>query len=123
MLGVFAALALALAIGGTYGVTSYLISQRRREIGIRVALGASAREIVQGILARNARAIVPAVVVGVVAAVLLAQLMNDMLFGVSPRDPAVMAGAAAVLIAVAFAANYLPARRAAGADPVASLRT
>jgi predicted permease len=122
MLGVFAALALVLALGGTYGVTSYLVSQRAREIGIRLAVGAGPGDIFRTVLNRSARAVLIGGAVGIAGAVALARLLGDLLFGVSPGDPMVLGWAAAALAAAAIAANWLPARRAARTDPMTSLR-
>jgi len=122
VLGIFAVLALVLALGGTYGVTSYLVGQRTREIGIRLAVGAGPRDIFRTVLQSGARAVLVGGGVGLVAAVALAGLVDDLLFGVSPRDPAVLAPAAVALAAAAIAANWLPARRAARTDPMTSIR-
>jgi predicted permease len=122
MLAVFACLALVLALGGTYGVTSYLVTQRTREIGIRLAMGARSHDIVRSVIGRSLAAIAIGLSLGLIAAVLTAGLMGDLLIGVSPRDPVVLSGAAAVLILAALVANWLPARRAARTDPMISLR-
>ena len=122
LLGIFAAMALVLALGGTYGVTSYLVSQRTREIGIRVALGARAGDIVRGVLRSSLVFVGLGVVVGLGAAVGLARFLSDLLFGVPPYDLRILAAAAAVLLFAAVAANALPARRAAHVDPIRSLR-
>lgn len=119
---VFATLALVLALGGAYGVTSYLTTQRKREIGIRMAIGAGQRDVVRAILAGAGRTVVPGLAIGMIAAVLLARRIDDLLFGVSPREPIVLAAAAAVLLATALAAYWLPARRAAKTSPMTSLR-
>jgi predicted permease len=122
MLAVFAGLALVLALGGTYGVTSYLVTQRTREIGIRLAVGAGTRQIVRAILAGSLAAIVIGMTVGLAVIATSAGWLGDLLFGVSPRDPRILAGAAAILIMAAITANWIPARRAARTDPVQSLR-
>ena len=123
MLGVFAGLALILALGGTYGVTSYLVTQRTREIGIRLAIGAGARQIVRAVVAGSVTAIVIGMLIGLTAVATSAGWLNDLLFGVSPRDPRILVGAAVMLAVAALAANWIPARRAARTDPVQSLRT
>jgi predicted permease len=122
LLGVFAALALALALGGSYGVTSYLVSQRTREIGIRVALGASGANIVLAVLRRGLVAVAAGIAVGVAVSMGTIRLIADLLFGVAPRDPVILAGAAALLLALAAVANWIPARRAAATDPMRTLR-
>ena len=123
MLAVFAGLALVLAIGGAYGVATYLVTQRTREIGIRVALGARTRDVFRGVVMRGIVVVAAGVACGLSASLALARLMSDVLFGVSPRDPVVLALVAALLVATAFAANGVPARRAARIDPMRSLRT
>jgi predicted permease len=122
LLGIFAGMALVLALGGSYGVTSYLVSQRTREIGIRVALGARSADIVQAVLRRSLVTVTVGVAVGIAASFGLSRLLADSLFGVPPNDPRILAGAAGLLFALAIAANWLPARRAARVDPMRSLR-
>lgn len=123
MLAVFAGLALVLALGGTYGVTSYLVSQRTREIGIRLAVGAGPSDIFRTVLNSSARAVLIGGALGIAGAVALARLLGDLLFGVSPGDPVVLGCSAIALAAAAIAANWIPARRAARTDPMTSLRT
>jgi len=123
LLGIFAGMALILALGGSYGVTSFLVSQRTREIGIRVALGARSADIVQTVLRRSLVNVMAGVAAGVAASLGLARLLADLLFGVPAHDPGILAGAAVVLFSLALAANWLPARRAARVDPMRSLRT
>jgi len=122
MLAVFAVMALILALGGTYGVTSYLVSQRSREIGIRLAIGARPGDIFGAVMRASARAIVIGVVLGVAAAIALARLLGDLLFGVSPADPVVLGLATFTLLVAALLANWVPARRASKTDPMLSLR-
>jgi predicted permease len=122
MLAVFAALTVVLALGGTYGVTSYLVTQRAREIGIRMAIGAQARDIVRAMLRGTALVVAVGVAAGLLTAMLLAPRLGDLLFGISPRDPLVLGAAALVLAAAALAAMIVPARRAARSDPMLSLR-
>lgn len=133
MLAVFAGLALVLALGGTYGVTSYLVTQRTREIGIRMAMGARSADILRAVLRGSLGAIGVGVALGLIASVWLAGLLGNveqtvsstnpnLLFGVSPRDPAVLAGASVALGLAAVLANWIPARRAAKTDPMVSLR-
>jgi putative ABC transport system permease protein len=123
MLAVFAALAFVLAIGGAYGVSTYLVSQRTREIGIRVALGARTVDIFRSILGRGLGVVTTGVACGLTGFVLLGRLLGAVLFGVSPHDATVLAPVALVLIATALMANGLPARRAARLDPMRTLRT
>jgi predicted permease len=122
LLGIFAAMAIVLALGGSYGVTSYLVSQRTREIGIRVALGAKNTDIVHAVLRSGLAAVAPGVAIGVAAWFGLGRLLADLLFGVSAQDPAILGGAALLLVVFALFANWLPARRAARVDPMRSLR-
>jgi putative ABC transport system permease protein len=121
LLGIFAAIALLLAGVGIYGVTSYGVSQRTHEIGIRLALGASGERVLREIVGRGVRLTIVAVAIGLTAAVLMGRLASAVLFGVKPTDPGALAGAAIVLALVSLAATYLPARRAARVDPVVAL--
>jgi putative ABC transport system permease protein len=118
----FATIALALAGIGIYGVMSYAVTQRTREMGIRAALGASSRSLVRLVLDRGVILTVVGLVLGLGGALALTQLMTTMLFGIGPRDPATMASVAAILAAVAVLASYVPARRATRVDPVVALR-
>jgi predicted permease len=122
MLGVFAALALVLALGGAYGVSSYLVTQRTREIGIRLALGARANDIMRAMVSGSALSIGAGVAAGLTLVVLSAGLLGDLLFGVSPRDPMILAIAVATLAAAAAIATLVPARRAARLSPVTTLK-
>ena len=122
MLGLFASLALALATIGIYGVMSYLVSQGTREIGIRMALGATRRGI-SSLVVRQAMALTLAGVgVGLLGAFALTRLMSSLLFGVRATDLLTFAAVAVLLAGVALAASYIPARRAAGVDPLILLR-
>ena len=122
MLAVFAALAFVLAIGGAYGVAMYLVTQRTREIGIRVALGARTKDIFRGVVAGGLGVVLAGVALGLAGSVALAGLLGDALFGVSTHDAGVLAIVAAILVGTALLANGLPARRAARIDPMRSLR-
>jgi predicted permease len=122
LLGIFAAMTLLLALGGTYGVTSYLVSQRTREIGIRVALGARGADIVRAVLSSSLVIVGVGVVTGLAAAVGVAGLLSDLLFGVAPHDARILVAAAIILLFTAVTANLLPARRAAQIDPMKTLR-
>jgi predicted permease len=123
MLAVFAGLAFVLAIGGAYGVAMYLVTQRTREIGIRVALGAQTKDIFRSVVATGLGVVLAGVAIGLAGSVAAARLMGDSLFGVSAHDGTVLSFVAIVLIATALAANGLPARRAARIDPMRTLRT
>ena len=112
VLGVFAVLALGLASMGIYGVISYVVGQRTREIGIRIALGAKRMEVLRMVLREGMKMTVLGVVIGFLAALALTQLMASMLYGVSATDPLTFAGVAAILMIVALVASYVPARRA-----------
>jgi ABC-type antimicrobial peptide transport system permease subunit len=122
LLGVFAALALMLSSVGIYGVISYLVGQRTHEIGLRMALGAQRRDVLKLVLGHGVKTALLGVAIGLVAALGLTRLMADMLFGVSPTDPVTFAGVAALLVIVAMAACYMPARRAMRVDPMTALR-
>jgi predicted permease len=124
MLAVFASLALVLAIGGAYGVSTYLVTQRTREIGIRVALGARTADVFRSVAATGVGVVLSGVAVGLAGSIAVARrLGSDALFGVSTHDATVLGAVAAVLIATALLANGVPARRAARIDPMRSLRT
>ena len=123
ILAAFSLVALLLASLGLYGVLAYAVTQRVPEIGIRMAVGARRGEIV-GLIVRNAARLAAAgLVLGVGGAVLFARAMRSLLFGVTPLDPLTFLGVTAVLGTVALLASYLPARRAAGVDPVTALRS
>jgi len=117
-----AALALVLACVGIYGVISYLVGQRTHEIGVRMALGAQQNDVLRLIIGHGARMALVGVAVGIVAAMGLTRLMANQLFGVSPHDPITFVGVAGLLIIVAVAACYIPARRAMRVDPIIALR-
>jgi putative ABC transport system permease protein len=116
-------IALALASIGIYGVLAYVVSQRTREIGIRMALGASGRDVLQLVVGEGSRLIVSGLVIGVTGAVATAPLLGALLFDVSALDPVAFVLASLVLTAVALAACYIPARRAAALEPLTALRT
>ena len=122
VLGVFAALAVGLASIGIYGVISYLVGQRTREIGIRMALGARPGNVLADILRQGAKMVGFGVIIGLAAAFGLTRLMASQLFGISATDPLTFAGVAAFLALVALAACYVPARRAMRVDPIVALR-
>jgi predicted permease len=121
LVGAFALLALFLAAVGLYGVLSQLVAQRTREIGIRMALGASAGRVLGLVVGRGMALTGLAVALGLAGAAGLSRLLTSLLFGVRPLDPLTFAAAAAVLAAAALVACWLPARRAARMDPVVAL--
>ena len=118
----YALLALTLAAGGLFGVISYSVSQRRREIGVRLALGASPRAIARMILREGLVVTGVGAAVGMILAVVLAQLSSSLLFGVSARDPMTFGGVAVLIVLVALAASAAPAGRAMRIDPARTLR-
>ncbi len=120
---VFAGLALCLTVIGLYGVVSYLVTQRTREIGIRMALGAQVHHILQLILQRGLVLVFAGIILGLGAAFALTRLMQHLLYGVSPNDPLTFAVIGLALAVIALLACYLPARRAARVDPVIALRS
>lgn len=122
LLGLFATLALVLSAIGIYGVISYMIEQRTHEIGIRMALGAKRRDILQLVLGYGGGLTLVGVVLGGVSALLLSRLMESLLYGVSPSDPYTFISVVMVLACVAFIACYIPARRAMATDPLEALR-
>jgi hypothetical protein len=122
LLGGFASLALVLAAIGLYGVIAYGVSQRTRELGVRIALGADAADIVAMVLREALSLAGIGIAVGAVAAVAATRALRGLLFGVQPGDPATLGATALLLAVVAIAAAYLPARRAATTDPVEALR-
>src|SRR5262245_39989827 len=122
LLGIFAGVALLLAAIGTYGVLSYLVTERQREIGIRVALGASAGGIVRLVLRQGMAITIAGIVAGVVGALALARVTQSLLFGVSPTDPATYVGVGSVILVVALLACLIPAQRAMRVDPLVAIR-
>jgi putative ABC transport system permease protein len=118
----FAGLALLLSALGVYGVTAFATTQRTREIGVRMALGAQPRDVLRLILGGGARLTAIALALGLLLAFGLTRFLGQLLYEVSPLDPVVFAGVALILALVACLASWLPARRAAGVDPVVALR-
>ena len=122
LLGFFAAIALLLAAVGIYGVISYTVGQRTREIGIRMALGANKAELFKLVLGQGGLLITAGAIIGLLGAAALTRLMRSLLTDISPNDPFTFFGAALLLIAVGLAASYIPARRASRVDPTVALR-
>ena len=120
--GFFGGLALLLAGLGLYGVTSYAVSRRRTEIGIRLALGAAPGGVIRLVLRRVALLVGAGVIVGAGVSVWASQFVATLLYGMQPRDPVTLIGAASVLVAVGTLAGWLPARRASRIDPAEVLR-
>jgi ABC-type antimicrobial peptide transport system permease subunit len=122
LLSVFGLLALGLASIGLYGIMAYSVNQRRREIGLRMALGAAQSSVLRLILKQGMSLVMTGVLIGLAAAVLAGRLLSTMLYGVSTTDPISVVGALSILSAVALLACYLPARWATRVDPLAALR-
>jgi putative ABC transport system permease protein len=123
LVGVFALVALALAAVGVYGVMAYSVRERTQEIGVRMALGATAASVFRLVLGHALRLVLIGVAAGLMAAGMLTRLMERLLYGVEPIDPWTFAATALVLLLVATVASYLPARRGMKMAPVDALRT
>ena len=123
LLAVFAAAAALLSAIGIYGVMSYAVSKRTREIGVRMALGADPRSVLRLVVGQGMAVAFAGGGLGLVGAFLLTRLMASLLYGVRPGDPLTFAAVAAALLLVALAASWIPARRAARIDPTAALRS
>ncbi len=121
-LGIAALMALVLGAVGLYGVLSYSVAQRTQEIGVRMALGAERSTVMRMVVGDGARILVFGLVVGLAAAALLSRLLQGILYGVEARDPLTFVGTAAILLLVGIVSAWLPARRAAGVDPIESMR-
>ena len=122
LVGIFAGLALLLAAIGIYGVMSYTVSQRRQEIGLRMALGAQLTSVRRMILGQTLKLTLIGVVLGLAGALVLARFLASLLFGIGTYDPVTFLGVALLLVGVALAASYIPARRAMRVDPIVALR-
>jgi ABC-type antimicrobial peptide transport system permease subunit len=119
----FGALALVLAVVGTYGVIAYSVSQRRQEIGIRMALGATRRDVLGMVLATALRLAGAGIAIGILLAIAATRAVSSLLYGVGTTDPVTFGLTVAILFAAALTAAYLPARRATRVDPMAALRS
>lgn len=122
LVGLFAGLAILLAGIGAYGVIAYTVTQRISEFGLRVALGAQRGDLLRMVLAQSARLAVPGIILGLVLALSLGRVLQTLLYGVRPADPFILATVALLVLIVSLLASYVPARRAALADPMTTLR-
>jgi ABC-type antimicrobial peptide transport system permease subunit len=122
MLAIAASVALLLGVVGIYGVIAYIATQRTREIGIRVALGAQTRDVRRLFLSHGLLLTAAGITMGIGASLAVTRVLSSLLFGVSPMDPLTYGGVSAGLAAVALLATWLPARRASRIDPIAALR-
>jgi putative ABC transport system permease protein len=122
LVGVFAVSALVLAAVGIFGVIAYWVSQRTREIGVRMALGAGRGEVVRLVLRQSMAIVLAGMAFGVAGSLVLTRTMQSLLFGVTPTDPVTFVGVALLLTWVALLASYIPARRATKVDPMVALR-
>jgi predicted permease len=122
LLGVFAGVALLMATLGVFGVLSFLVTQRTRELGIRIALGAAPATVRRMVVGQGLGLIGVGIALGLAGSVALTRLMASLLYGVTPTDPATYAGVAALLVAIAVVASWLPAKRATRVDPMVALR-
>jgi ABC-type antimicrobial peptide transport system permease subunit len=122
MLGIVSTLALLLGAIGLYGILSYVVARRTREIGVRMALGAQASRVQRMVVVQGARVVLVGVTVGLAVAVASTRVLERLLFDVEPADPSTFLSMTAALVAVGLLASWLPARRASRVDPIESLR-
>jgi ABC-type antimicrobial peptide transport system permease subunit len=122
MFSIFGMLALLVAAVGLYSVVSYGVAQRSHELGVRVALGAQARDVVRLVLIEGLRLALIALALGTAGSLVAGRWLASLLFDTSPRDPAILTGVAALLLMISIAASLLPALRAARVDPMDALR-
>jgi putative ABC transport system permease protein len=122
LLGIFAAVAGGIAAIGIYGVLAYAVTQRTREIGIRMALGAQPREVRRLVLRQGIQLIAPGIAIGIAGAVGFTRYLEGMLFGLTPLDPSTFMAVSLLFAVIALLACYVPARRATKVDPLVSLR-
>jgi len=122
LLTLFTGLALGLAVVGVYGVMAYTVSQRTREIGLRIALGAQPRTMMMLVISQGLKLALMGVAAGIIASLAATRLLTSLLFNVSPRDPSIALMVATILTSVALLACYIPARRAMRVDPMIALR-
>jgi putative ABC transport system permease protein len=120
--GVLGALALLLAAIGVHGVVSYGVSQRIREIGIRLALGANGRDVMKLVLRQAMRPVVIGGAIGILISAAVSQVLSGVLYGIGAHDPMAFVGVPVFLVAMAWLASYVPARRASRLDPIEALR-
>ncbi len=123
LISAFGLTAILLAAVGIFGVISYLVSQRTREIGIRIALGAQPRDVRRVVMGRAMTLTTVGLAMGLIAAWLLSSSLTNVLFEISPTDPLTLTASAVLLLAIATLASYLPARRATRIDPMVACRT
>jgi ABC-type antimicrobial peptide transport system permease subunit len=121
--GAVSLLALGLAAIGVYGVVAYVVSRRRREVGVRIALGADVRDVQRLILRQTLRPVVVGMILGLVAAASTMRVLKSVLFGVSPYDPFAFTAAPLLMLLIAMAAAFMPTRQATRIDPMSVLRT
>lgn len=122
LVALFAGLAILLAAIGVYGLIAYTVSQRTQEFGLRVALGAQRADLLRMVLLQSARMAVPGTIIGVLLALSLGRVVQSLVYHVSPTDPMILSGVVGLMLLVALIASYVPARRAAHADPMVMLR-
>ena len=122
LVGLFAGLAIVLAVIGTYGVISYSVTQRSAEFGLRIALGAQRQDVVRLVLAQASMLVLAGTALGIVLALTLARLLRNLIYEVSPFDPLTFATVGLIVLFVAMLACYIPAQRATKSDPMTALR-